>query len=68
MGARWVQEAQEDHKLDQNGPIRGENGTQVATQMQNLVLTKVLKSFEFLPKNEGQEGLNGGHGVSLGSY
>ena len=72
MGPRWTQDGskmpQEDHELDQNGTIRGQNGTQVATQMQNLVLTKVSTSFEFLPKNEDQEGLNGGHGASLGKY
>ena len=72
MGPRWTQDGskmpQEDHELDQNGPIRGQNGTQVATQMQNLVLTKVSKSLDFLTKNEDQEGLNGGHGASLGRY
>ena len=59
MGPSWTQDGskrlQEDDKLDQNGPIRGQNGTQVATQMENLVLTKTSKSFEFLIKNEGQE-------------
>ena len=71
-GSRWTQDGskrtREDHKLDQNGPIRSQHGTQVATQMENLVLIKMSKSLEFLLKNEGQKGLNGGHGESLGSY
>ena len=59
--ARWVQEGS-------RGPQAGPNWTQGATQMENLVFTKMSKSFESLLENEGWKGLNGGHGTSLVSY
>ena len=66
MDARWIQEASRGPQAGPKWTHKGPNGTKVATQMEKL--TNMSKPFEFLFKNEGQEGLNGGHGASLGSY
>ena len=50
IGQDGSKRLQEEHKLAQNGARRDQNGGRMATQMENMVLTKVLKSFEFLPK------------------
>ena len=57
MDARWPPEASR----------RGQNGGQMASQLANVLLTKVLNSFEDLPKNWGQEGPAGGHKDGSGS-
>ena len=38
----------------------------MAPRLANMLLIKVLKSFEFYKQNERQEGLKGGHGASFG--
>ena len=53
--------------LDQNGTRKEQSVCHIATQIENMVLTKVLKSIEVLPKKSDQEGPNGVHVVSLES-
>ena len=53
--------------MDQNGTRKEQSVCHMATQTKNMVLTKVLKSFEFLPKKSDQEGPNGVHAASLES-
>ena len=69
MDARWTQDGskrpQEDHMLEQNGNRKEQSVCHMATQIENMVLSKVLKSFEFLPKKSDQEGPHGGKVASL---
>ena len=51
--------------LDQNGTRKEQSVCHMATQIENMVLTKLLKSFGFLPKLLDQEGTIGGHVASL---
>lgn len=53
--------------LDTNGTRKEQSACHMATQVENMVLTKVLKSFEVLPKKSDQEGPNGVHAASLES-
>ena len=53
--------------LDQNGTRKEQSACHMATQIENMVLTKVLKSMEVLPKNSDQEGPNGVQVASLES-
>ena len=68
---KWTQDGskrpQENHMLDQTGTRKEQSACHMATQIENMVLTKVLKSFEVLPKKIDQEGPNGVHAVSLES-
>ena len=54
--------------LDTNGTRKEQSACHMATQVENMVLTKVLKSFEVLPKKSDQEGPNGVHAASLESW
>ena len=67
MVARWTKRPQEDHVLDQNGTRKEQSACHMATQIENMVLTKVLRSFEVLHKESDQEDPNRDHVASLGS-
>ena len=68
MDARWIQEASRGPRAGPKWNRKEQSAGHMATQIENMVLTKVSKSIEVLTKkSDQQECPNGVHAASLES-